>query len=204
MIRVEHLSNPSCVLCLEEFDETDSMIRLGCSHCFHCNCFSKLTKKECPCCRSPFDVQVTVARNEEEEKQSRQLLDNLDLYGVKINHFINTAIPEVMTRMGSLAPQVSRVFGQIKRKDRRIVSKYRTLALNLQMVEGQSVRSDLYDDTIMQNELLFIQASDSLFSSYYASLNDLSDIISRIQRSFNYVEESITSVNSLVSNLIID
>lgn len=43
-----------CVICLENFKDSDRVTVLNCAHQFHCSCFKKLTRNQCPVCRSSY------------------------------------------------------------------------------------------------------------------------------------------------------
>ena len=44
-----------CSICLDKIPLDSTLQVTPCGHTFHSSCLSKLTKKECPCCRGPLD-----------------------------------------------------------------------------------------------------------------------------------------------------
>ncbi len=55
---VDKFDNPSCAICLEDFDKDDEIKMLNCKHYFHKTCLEDWLKKNgtCPYCRRAIDV----------------------------------------------------------------------------------------------------------------------------------------------------
>lgn len=56
-------SHESCVICLEDFKDTDKVIMLRCNHLFHSVCIPEWLRQQnpsCPTCRAPVDIYASM------------------------------------------------------------------------------------------------------------------------------------------------
>jgi hypothetical protein len=84
--------NSVCAICLEEGETAESgkLYPLSCSHRFHVNCLSGMTKAECPMCRKPAinlpksvkgkidenERKYKQETNEQEEREFREMIES--------------------------------------------------------------------------------------------------------------------------------
>ena len=72
----EHGEGLECVICMEEYKETDEVIELPCNekHFFHSKCITDWlnSNNSCPLCKKPI-TKEDLQKQKKESKQSRNL-----------------------------------------------------------------------------------------------------------------------------------
>jgi len=166
-----------CPICLEEFNENETVIELSCKHIFHKDCIKKWFENNhsCPTCRKKIDLNSDNNDN------------TSDIFGNWINTFINSITNEVNNnRINDVLGARVTLYGiltqpLLNRETATIISHHRDDRYIVRLNSGRSISISIRNMTINRGLI-----NESIINNINGIINnirrenDISRIVSQI------------------------